>query len=215
MLNPIFHFTNEIKCIAFFKGLKILSLSIWMLAFWFCSSFSSGKGKRQELCTGSPLLSWYVSWHFSGMNYENPKPISLLLCALSCSILRWSMFCSCLYLLVKIVLVTLLLPFLNMKLTAIILPVFTRKAFSKRELLIIKCFNSEKEAKIHAQETVDKNEHTKTTKWVPTAVADWVSFWERSRFQPKCTFPFQWFLHKKLLWYSSPNHLRLKFLFLF
>lgn len=109
-----FHFTNEIKCIAFFKRLKIfLSLSIWMLAFWFCSSFSSGKGKRQELCTGSPLLSQYVSWHFSGMNYENPKPVSLLLYALSCSVLRWCMFCSCFYLLVKTVLVTLLLPFLQ------------------------------------------------------------------------------------------------------
>lgn len=71
-----------------------------------------------------------------------------------------------------------------MKLMAIIFPVFARKAFSKKELLIMKCFNSEKEAEFHAQETVDKNAHTKTAKWVPAAVADWVSFWERSRFQP-------------------------------
>lgn len=59
-----------------------------------------------------------------------------------------------------------------MKLMAIIFPVFARKAFSKKELLIMKCFNSEKEAEFHAQETVDKNAHTKTAKWVPAAVAD-------------------------------------------
>lgn len=83
------------------------------------------------------------------------------------------MFCSCLYLLVKIVLVSWLLLFLKqLKLTAVILPIFTRKTFSKKELLIIKCFNSKKEAKIHAQEIVDKNGHTKTIKCIPTAVAD-------------------------------------------
>lgn len=187
-----------------------------MLAFWSCSSFSSGKGKGQELCTGSLLLFLYVSWHFSSMNYENPKPISLLLYALWHFLVPyWGDPCSAVVYtcLSKLFLLLCFYCFWNMKLTAIILPVFTRKAFSKKELLIIKCFNSEKEAKIHAQEAAENNARTKATKRFPAAVADWVAFWERRRLQTKCTSPFQWFLNKKLLWYSLPNHLRLKFLF--
>lgn len=215
-MNQIFHFTNEIKRVAFLKGLKIfLSLSILMLTFWFCSSFSSGEDKRQEcaqalLCYPDMSPGISLVWIM--------KTLSLFHCfSVHFLVPYWGDPCSAVVYtcLSKLFLLLCFYYFWNMKLTAIILPVFTRKAFSKRELLIIKCFNSEKEAKIHAQETVDKNAHIKTTKWVPAAVADWVSFWERSRFQPKCTCPFQWFLHKKLLWYSLSNHLRLKFLFLF
>lgn len=148
------------------------------------------KVRDKNCAQGSPLLSRYVSWHFSSMNYENPKPISLLFYAL-CHFLVpfWGDLCSTVVYtcLSKLFFLLCFYNFWNRKLTAIILPVFTRKAFSKKELLIIKCFNSEKEAKIHAQKTVDKNAHSKRTKWVPTAVADWVFFWERSRFKPKCT----------------------------
>lgn len=75
------------------------------------------------------------------MSYEKLKPISLVFyapVALSCSILRWYAFWSCLYLLVKTVLVMLLYHFWNIKLTAVIFSLFARKAFSKKELLIRK-----------------------------------------------------------------------------
>lgn len=53
MLNLIFNLTNEIKCIAFLnKWIKNLPIFEYInLGIWFCPSFSSGKGKRQELCT--------------------------------------------------------------------------------------------------------------------------------------------------------------------
>lgn len=102
------------------------------------------------------------------------KTLSLFHCfSMHCLVPYWGDACSAVVsiCLSKLFLLLCFYHFCNMKLTAIILWVFTRKAFSKRELLIINCFNSEKEAKIDAQETVDKNAHTKTTIWVPTAVA--------------------------------------------
>lgn len=84
-LNMIFNFINEIKAIAFFNKWikKLLSFEyvIWILPFWFCWSFSSSRDKRQELYRESPLLFQSISWHFTGMSHEKPKPISLVFCA--------------------------------------------------------------------------------------------------------------------------------------